>query len=160
MEAVKPFIIGKELKEILVSGYAYGTETKNLPIIPIDHYLKKKKNSIAWQGYIVFIIGEEQLEMNLWAPWQYKLGLNTLHVDTISRRPSSHLIPITDSALRSVCLYDISDAYKEEYIGRKITNISAFGEDDKACEVIVIELENQKQIKICESCDEVYIEVI
>lgn len=157
IEIIKPFILGKELKEIFVSKFAYGTDTKRLPIIPIDHYIKRNKHAVAWEDYIVLIIGEEQLELNLWAPWQYKLGLNTLQIDEIKRRPSTHLIPVCSSNFDTRTLYDISEAYKENLIGNKVAHIFIESNFGDACEAVIIELDNGKSVKIYEDCDEVYI---
>lgn len=157
IKTVKPLIVGNELREILVSQYVAGTKKAELPIISVSDYIRKYKNPIAWEGFIVLVIGEEQLEINLWAPWQYRLSLNTLWDNVIKRQPDMHSIPIGGGVF-SKMLYDISEGYADDFIGKKIKNIAIRSEEENVFGSISIELESGKSIKIYEHDDEEFIE--
>lgn len=102
------------------------------------------------------VIGEEQLEINLWAPWQYRLSLNTLWDNVIKRQPDMHSIPIGGGVF-SKMLYDISEGYADDFIGKKIKNIAIRSEEENVFGSISIELESGKSIKIYEHDDEEFI---
>ncbi len=161
MEAVKPYLLGRELKAILITAFGLSVRTKTLlRLSTLSNYVKTQKGKVSWGGNIVFLIGDEQLEMDLWAPWQYKLGLNTLLIDEIVNNPSVRA-PIDYDGYGKK-LFNISEAYGNDIIGHKVVDIAAIGDDsdeeDAACEAVIIELDNHQKIKIFEDCDDVYIE--
>ena len=161
METVKPYLLGKELKAILITNFGLSFGTKNLfRMSTLSNYIKMQKGKVSWGGNIVFLIGDEQLEMDLWAPWQYKLGLNTLLIDEIVNNPSVRA-PADNNDYRKK-MFNVSEAYGNDIIGHKVVDVAAVGHDDDgedaACEAVVIELDNHQKIKIFEDCDDVYIE--
>ena len=151
-----PYAIApKEQKQVPMILWLSDTKKTSLNINA--EQLRKKAETHKFSHDIVLVIGEEQLEINLWAPWQYRLSLNTLWDNVIKRQPDMHSIPIGGGVF-SKMLYDISEGYADDFIGKKIKNIAIRSEEENVFGSISIELESGKSIKIYEHDDEEFIE--
>ena len=163
-QAALPYLFGKKLKAILITYFGLSEQTKTMSQLKsLCDYIKERGGVVSWSSDIVFLIGDELLAIELWAPWKFKLGLNTLLIDKVVENPNLRA-PINYLNEFGKILFNISEAYGEDIIGHKIVNIMpvAYGDDndDESCVAFMIELDNHQQIKVFEDCDDVYIETI
>lgn len=156
-----PYLSGKKLKAILVTYFGLSEQAQTASqLSTLCDYIIERDGIVSWSKDIVFLIGDEQLEIELWAPWQFKLGLNTILIDKIVENPNVRA-PINYRNELERVLFNISDAYGDDIIGHKVVNIIPIaGDGGEDCAAFMIELDNHQQIKVFENCDDVYIETV
>lgn len=170
IERIKNRLIGKDLKQILIQSFYQCGETCNETETFTEWAKKNGPTYIEWDDPLILCIGNERLEISLWQPDRYFLGLNVANVQEIIDTDKVSLNSIFEKEYKpnSPTFYDISACYKEKLIGQKIKNIELitgrYEEDDTLLDEyfdkIVITLENGVVFNILDSIDSPTIEIV
>ncbi|MBO4644500.1 MAG: hypothetical protein J5716_07845, partial [Alphaproteobacteria bacterium] len=135
IKTVRPFLVDKTLKQILVPDFYYGgedaDETETYPEWEKRTRAKYKEerfyNFMEWNDPIILKIGNEQLEISFSQPDRYIFSFNTVEAERIIDTSKISLISarkMKDSFLDVTCLYD------KTVIGQKIKDIDLVCDKD------------------------------
>ena len=100
-------------------------------------------------GLIILKIGEQQLEFELWAPWNFEIKLNSFLV--------KEYFGVEDKTVEEVQnasgYLDISSLYGNNLIEQKITDVQFITDGNDIVE-FVFKLENGNELHLYENADE------
>ena len=163
IDRVKPYLVGKELKQILIQSFDAVGKKCNETETFTEWSAKRSPNDIEWVEPLILRIGDEQLEISLWMPDRYVLSINNVDVQEIVDADKVPLISLFKKGYvtNSSVFYDISACYKDIMIGQKIKDIALISHyyneeripEDEYIEKIAVTLENSVLFDIYDGTD-------
>ena len=171
IKTVRPFLVGKTLKQILVSGFYYGGEdadkTETYPEwekrTRVEYKEERFYNFMEWEDPIILKIGDEQLEISFSQPDRYIFSFNTLKTERIT---DTSKIPLMSARKRKDSFLDVTYLYDETVIGQQIKDIELVCDTDsdepsyEYVDKIVITLNNDIKMYVQDMCDSACIEIV
>ena len=158
---IKHLIIGFTLDTVLVYGFN-GDGTSGDCLLN-EHALDKYE----WEQTFIFIINQQQFEVDISANKHYKLALNITQIDKIIKTEKLKEKDISGRwGNNSKNEYlDISHLFKNSILNQKIIDIELTpgkdnDEDYEYMENIIIKFENGKSLLIEEGCDNPAIRIV
>ncbi len=169
---IHPYLIGQTLNQVLINGFYFC----NGKVLRKETYAEWEKrvqqaahvtyNYMQWEGPLIFLIGENQLEIDLWQPDRYELSLNKLDVTLVKETKGIPLKSYVDNAYphNRQEFYDITCLYEKEAIGQKVISIDAvsgkYDDDMEFLADINIVLENGVKFVVRDMLDSASITVV
>ena len=162
---IKPLIIGKPIKQIQCDNFYLREKDYNKDFTEYQKELnKQRQESIAQRspdnsntiyteilhgGLIILKIGEQQLEFELWASWNFDIKLNSFLV--------RECFDVKDKTVEEVYkasgYLDVSCLYGNNLIEQKITDVQFITDGNNIVE-FVLKLENGNELHLYENADE------
>ena len=162
---IKPIIIGKPIKQILCDNFYLREEDYKKNFIEYQKELNQHRQErikqrfsnnpntvyaeILHGGLIILKIGEQQLEFELWASWNFDIKLNSFLV--------RECFDVKDKTVEEVYkasgYLDVSSLYGNNLIEQKIIDVQFITNDNDIVE-FVFKLENGNELHLYENTDE------
>ena len=160
---IKELIIGHRLEKVLVRGI--NNDSYELSDTePISEY---NFNLYDWEGPFIFIINEQQFEVDMSAPNHYELALNTIEFKNIvetKNEPEEKFGDLWVNQKDNVEYLNISQIFEDNVLKQKITDIeltAGNGDDEyQYLENIIIKFDNGQSLLIEEGIDNPMIKII
>ena len=162
---IKPLIIGKPIKQILCDNFYLREKDYNKDFSEYQKELNNQRHEriaqrspdnpntiyteILHGGLIILKIGEQQLEFELWASWNFDIKLNSFLV--------RECFDVKDKTVEEVYkasgYLDVSCLYGNNLIEEKITDVQFITDGNDIVE-FVLKLENGNELHLYENADE------